>query len=105
MLQEKASWRASELAKLMELPLPKLRMGAVFWINQGPSLSSYAFFQCCHHTLSTTNGLCNGLWLFVLALPIGAATAAAATAAAAAAATAAAAAAASELSSPGIHLI
>jgi len=34
-VQERASWKASELAKTMELPLPKLRMGAIFWINQG----------------------------------------------------------------------
>lgn len=33
--QEKVSWRGSELAKLMELPLPKLRMGAIFWVNHG----------------------------------------------------------------------
>ncbi|DBA88589.1 hypothetical protein WJX77_003031 [Trebouxia sp. C0004] len=33
--QEQSSWKASELAKLMELAVPKLRMGAIFWINQG----------------------------------------------------------------------
>lgn len=33
--QERASWRASELCKLMDLPSAKLRMTAIFWINQG----------------------------------------------------------------------
>ncbi|KAA6417838.1 MAG: anaphase-promoting complex subunit 2-like [Trebouxia sp. A1-2] len=33
--QEQSSWKASELAKLVELAVPKLRMGAIFWINQG----------------------------------------------------------------------
>ena len=37
-MQEQSSWKASELAKLMELAVPKLRMGAIFWINQGMSL-------------------------------------------------------------------
>ena len=37
-VQEQSSWKASELAKLMELAVPKLRMGAIFWINQGTSL-------------------------------------------------------------------
>lgn len=35
MMQERSSWRASELSKLMDLPPPKLRMAAIFWINQG----------------------------------------------------------------------
>ena len=34
-MQERSSWRASELSKLMDLPPPKLRMAAIFWINQG----------------------------------------------------------------------
>ena len=34
-VQEHSSWKASELAKLMELAVPKLRMGAIFWINKG----------------------------------------------------------------------
>lgn len=34
-LQERSSWRASELCKLMDLPSAKLRMAAIFWINQG----------------------------------------------------------------------
>lgn len=39
------SWRGSELAKLMELPLAKLRMGAIFWVNHG-GFPSFFFSQC-----------------------------------------------------------
>ena len=34
-VQERGSWRASELSKLMDLAPAKLRMAAIFWINQG----------------------------------------------------------------------
>lgn len=34
-MQEKVSWRGSELAKVMDLPPAKLRMGAIFWVNHG----------------------------------------------------------------------
>ena len=44
-VQERVSWRGSELAKLMELPLAKLRMGAIFWVNHG-TFPFFHFSQC-----------------------------------------------------------
>ena len=44
--QERASWKAIELAKVMELPLPKLRMGAIYWISQG---RQRAYASQCQH--------------------------------------------------------
>ena len=47
-MQERVSWRGSELAKLMELPLAKLRMGAIFWLNHGGF--PFSFFTQCNVT-------------------------------------------------------
>lgn len=51
-LQERASWRASELCKLMDLPSAKLRMTAIFWINQGTLM--VCLWALCQTWLNTS---------------------------------------------------